>query len=34
LKKTADKFTAQATELEEKVLNRLTELRTKELSFE
>jgi septal ring factor EnvC (AmiA/AmiB activator) len=34
LKKTPDKFTAQVTELEDKVLDRLTELCAKELSFE
>jgi hypothetical protein len=30
----ADKFTAQVPELEQKVLDGLTELRTKELSLE
>jgi hypothetical protein len=34
LKKTANKFTAQVTELEQKVMNVLSELRAKELSLE
>jgi hypothetical protein len=34
LKKTAKKFTAQVTELEQKVMDMLSELRAKELSLE